>query len=194
MLMNHAAGETCLHEMADILDTLTIPFFLMQGTALGAYRDKGFVPSERDIDLGILQENLSPKSLLLLNTLVRHGFDTETFSEPFQTIRTIVAYKYNVKVDLVGMTRWKDLRFTATPVRPWVTDHYALVHDADILETQEGIVLFGRQFCVPSPIETYLEREYGPGWRTPADDHVSRTRVQDFLTKENIPRDYLDVD
>lgn len=194
MLMNKEAGRACLFELADILEVLNIPFFLMQGTALGAHRDKGFVPAEKDIDLGILQEHLTPRSHELLNSLIAHGFDTETFSEPFDQIRTLVAFKYNAKTDLVGMTRWKDYRFTATPVRPWVMDHYALVHDAKIIETQEPIEMFGRTFMVPSPIETYLEREYGPGWRTPADDHVSRTRVQDFLTKENIPRDYLNVD
>jgi len=192
MLMNKQAGRLALFAIADILESLEIPFFLMQGTALGAHRDASFVPAEKDIDLGILQEHLSPASLPLLESLIRNGCDTETFSEPFSCIRTIVAYIHNVKVDLVGMAAWGDCRFTATPVRPWVREHYALVHDAQIIDTLEPIELFGRSFWVPSPIETYLEREYGPGWRVPADDHVSRTRVYNFLAKEGIPHDFLD--
>ena len=155
-------------------------------------RHKGFVPTERDIDLGILQENLKTKAIYLIETLIEKDFDLETFSNPFKQCRTLVAYKYGVKVDLVGISRWKNKRFTATPIRPWTTETYALVHDHKILENYETIELFGYSFNIPTPIEKYLSIEYGSDWKTPKDDHVSKNRVYDFLVSERICESDID--
>jgi len=192
-LMDKEAGRKCLLEVSDLLKTLGLQFFLMQGTALGAYRDGGFVPTERDIDFGILQENLTPVAIPLVSRLAALDFQVETFSLPFHKVRTIVAWKYGAKVDLVGMIRWGNLRFTANPVHPSVVEPYALVHEAEILENYAQITLFEQTFNMPYKIETYLEREYGDDWRTPKDDHVSRTRIYDFISKEGIPEDHLDA-
>jgi len=56
--MNKENGKKLLLEFANWLDEFEIPFFLIQGTALGAYRDKEFTPTEQDIDLGYLVEDL----------------------------------------------------------------------------------------------------------------------------------------
>jgi len=36
-----------------------------------------------------------------------------------------------------------------------------------------------------------LEREYGKDWRTPREDHISRTRIYDFVSQNRMPADYL---
>lgn len=185
--MDHAKGKAALFLAADLLDRLGVPFFLMQGTALGAVRDGGFVPTEKDIDLGILQEDFGPAVYALQRGLHKRGCDTEIFVRPFTRPRTLVAWMDGAKVDFVGLARWKSWRFTATPVRPWVAEPYALVHEAALLETYQEVEMFGRRWRVPSPVEEYLLREYGEGWHTPKNDHMSRTRVYDFLAKEKVP-------
>lgn len=189
-MMDHAAGRAVMLELADVLDGLGIPFFLIQGTALGAVRDGGFVPTEKDIDLGILQEHLAAERLVV--ELMRRRFDVEVIIAPFTRPRTIVAAKDGVKADLVGFAKWNGWRFTASPVRDWLKEPYAIVHDAAMLETYRRIELFGRTWNVPGRIRTYLKREYGSGWSTPDDDHVSRTRVYDFLRKGAVPHDLLE--
>lgn len=191
--MDHDKGKALLLAITDVLDRLKVPYFLMQGTALGAYRDGGFTPTERDIDLGILQEHLGDVTALAIEThLHQLGCDTECLLAPFSRPRMIVAWSDGAKADLVSWTRWRDRRFIATPIRPWITEHYCIVHEAALLENYEEVELFGRRFRVPSPVETYLEREYGPTWHIPADDHISRTRVYDFLKTEGVPLDLLE--
>lgn len=195
--MNKEAGINCLGEVGALLAWHGLPVFLFQGTALGAYRDQGFTPTERDIDLAILQENFPKgyKLTLLLNDLVRLGFDYEVFTMPFNNPRTIVLFKaYNghvAKVDLVGLAKWKDKRFTATPVRSWLAEPYCLVHDAKQVENYSQITLFDRTWLVPHPIEAYLASEYGPDWRTPKDDHGSLLRRHHYLESEGIPHDLI---
>jgi len=186
-IMNAENSRKCLLEVAEILDDHAVPFFLIQGTALGAYRDKGFTPTERDIDFGVLIEDLAPQAPALVETFVRNQFQIETYHLPFQECRTIVAWKYGVHVDIVGFMPWKDKRFTYSPVHPSVTDPYAIVHQKELLENYEPVELFGRTFQVPSPIEAYLQTEYGKDWRIPADDCVSRLRVYGFLEQEGVP-------
>ena len=106
MTWTNAGGEKCLLEMAEVLDEVKLPFFLMQGTALGAWRDYGFVPTEGDIDFGFLHEDLAGKTIELITKLVLHQFQIETWCLPFKQCRTIVAWKYGVHVDLVGFIKW----------------------------------------------------------------------------------------
>lgn len=191
MVWSNEAGEECLLEVASILDKSHLPFFLMQGTALGAWRDGGFVPDEADVDFGFLHEDIQERAIEIVSRLMMSQFQVETWCLPFHQCRTIVAWKYGVHVDLVGFIKWKNKRFTCSPVHPSVVDPYAIVHEASILEHYREITMFGRVFNLPNNIETYLEREYGPDWGTPCKDHVSRTRDYDFIQRENIPNDYL---
>lgn len=192
-MMDKEAGRQCLLEAAGILEKLEVLYFLIQGTALGAYRDKGFTPTEADIDFGFLQEHFGPRAGDVAKAFIEAGFDVRSFSLPFSRCRLLVVQRYGVKIDMVSYLLWKDKRFAATPVHPSVPDRYCIVHHRNMLETYELIGLFGHGFRVPSPVEEYLRLEYGDDWRTPREDHVSRTRVYGFLEKEGIPSDLLDT-
>jgi len=194
--MDKGKGQQIMLEVGRVLDELGIPFFLIQGTALGAYRDGGFVPSERDIDLGILIEHLTGRQDELTRVLWDRAFAVRQIIEPFDEARTIVAQREGVKIDIVGFIAWRHVRFAATPLdylsvgsRP-----YAIVHSRGRLEHWTKVTMFGRKWNVPLDIEGYLASEYGPDWRTPTDDHVSRTRNYNFLRKRNLGRDYLKSD
>lgn len=195
--LNHEAGRDCLLELDDVLQGVGCPYFLMQGTALGAYRDGGFTPTEKDIDLGILYEHLAPRVPQLVTGLCSRGFDIELISMPFTRVRTLVAFKayrgHVVKADIVGVVKWKGLRFNHTLLRDWTERPYALVHAATLVEKwRKTAVLWGREFNIPEDIETYLACEYGVGWRVPADDHISRTRMYNFVEIEGIPLNWLE--
>lgn len=168
--------------------------FLIQGTALGVYRDNGFTPTERDVDIGILSENWSASSLCM--RLITYGFDVETITAPYKYARTIVARKYGIKADIVSFQEIQPpedirLRFALTPVDPVnVPKPYAIVHPAEMFESPYyQASCFGMTFNLPAPIVPYLIREYGEGWQTPREDHVSRARVYGFadIVKELRP-------
>ena len=190
--MDKVIGKQIMLELGELLDTAHIPFFLMQGTCLGAVRDGGFVPTEKDIDFGFLQENMNMASDSLVPILTRKGYDLELVVAPFTRVRTIVAIKQGIKVDMVSFSRWKDKRFASTPIRDWLKEPYCIVHEAELLENYDIVAMFGREWYVPQHPSLYLEREYGPDWKVPKEDHISRTRIYDYLNKEKIPNDLLD--
>lgn len=188
-LMDHDKGRQALLEVNMFLNYCEVPFFLVQGTALGAYRDKGFSIYEKDIDLGFLVEDFVPAVTLLIAGLQEIGFKVSTRHKPFSRPRVIKAERDEVKVDLTSYVPWKGKRFCAN-TDPALT--YAVVHEAAMLEEYHELVLFHTVFKVPHPIEEYLRLEYGKAWKTPLDDSVSRTRVRDYVEKEGIPHEYLD--
>lgn len=193
-MFDTVSAVNALHRVTAALKALGIPHFLIQGTALGAHRHGDFVPDEKDIDIGVLQEHLTPHAGRLCQAFVDSGCEIETWARPFNHVRTIVAYLNSpcrIKVDIVGFNKWHNKRFTACPVHPSIPNPYAIVHDAALLETCETAELCGLTFNVPSPVTQYLELEYGPDWRTPKDDHVSRTRIYNFLQDNGITDDTL---
>lgn len=182
------AAKRMLLNVSRVLAEHDLNHFLMQGTALGAYRDNGFCPTEKDIDIGVLHECLLPKVPALIQAFIAERYDVEIVSMPLAFPRTIVLWAEGAKCDIVGFMRHKDWRYNFGPYRPWDNkmERYALVHNASIMETYSELELFGRKFLAPSPIEEYLESEYGKDWRTPKDDSVSRRRVARFVERECI--------
>lgn len=179
--------------LSDLLEDIYVPFFLIQGTALGAYRDRGFTPTEEDIDFGFLQEHFTPKANNIAQGLKETGFsDICLISKPFTRPRTITASKYGIHIDLVSYMSWKDKRFATRPLDHRNLQPYSIVHNRYMLERYNKVTLFGKQFNVPHPIEDYLALEYGD-WKIPAKDHVSRTRVYGFVKSEGIPLDLLEL-
>jgi hypothetical protein len=190
--MDHDKGRVFLLEVSEILDNLGIPYFLLQGTALGAYRDRGFTPTERDIDLGILIEHFKAGEICKALIEANYAVETRDRHSPFSFAHTIVVYKDGIKADLVGLHLWNGFRFTNTPDNPTeILEPYCIVHTHSLLEKYQPVTVFGKHFWVPSPIEDYLRLEYGPDWRTPKEDHESRTRIYGFLNQ--IPREFFNA-
>jgi hypothetical protein len=182
------AAREVLNELHHLL--LGTSPFLIQGTALGAYRDEGFTPFADDIDIGFLQEdfNLFGKNIAL--RLIGRGFEIRTVNAPFTRCRSIKAVRDGIKIDLNGYMLWNDARFVCNS--DTAAGSYAVVYDRKLIEKTQTIKLFGRDWQIPSPVEEYLAHEYGETWRTPSRSNVSACRVYNYLTKENIPTTLLD--
>jgi len=190
-VMDKEEAQRCLLEAHDILRSLEVPHFLILGTALGAYRDKGFTPLADDIDIGFLQEEFEPAAPNIARSLIRLGYEVHTVNRPFLACRAIKATRRGVKLDMVAYWPWKGKRF-CTSGDPRAKP-YSIVHTRDMLETYDTVELFGQVFQVPYPIEEYLHLEYGSAWRIPLPTHLSLTRVYGFCEKEGITNDYRAV-
>jgi len=190
---NHERGKSCLLNLQNLFHQLELSCFLVQGTALGAVRDHGFCKHEKDIDFGFLQEDFTPKVPQLVKELTRMGFDPiQQISRPFTKVRTIATDWNGIHVDLVGFIKWRNKRFVARPLDERNLPPYAIVHQAEMVEKYDQVLLFDHKFNVPLPTDKYLRFEYGPDWVKPKDDHFSRTRIYDYCEKEDIPYDLLD--
>ncbi len=81
-------------QMADqAFTSMGVQAFLTFGTLLGAYRDKGFIAYDPDVDLGVIDRNL-PKNMY--EVMAKHGFQLckqNIISETNQVIEDTYIYK-----------------------------------------------------------------------------------------------------
>ena len=81
-------------QMADqAFTSMGVQTFLTFGTLLGAYRDKGFIAYDPDVDLGVIDGNL-PKNMY--EVMAKHGFQLckqNIISETNQVIEDTYIYK-----------------------------------------------------------------------------------------------------
>ena len=191
--MDHVEGKKLLSECYEILGSIRLGSFLMYGTALGAYRDNGFTPTESDIDIGFLTEEFIPKVPSLANQLIRSGYEVHILVKPFNRCWAIKARKNGIGVDFVSFTIWTDqvhgddTRFCVSTL-----SEFSGVYPRPMLEEYETVEVFDKIFQVPSPIEKYLEFEYGENWKIPQHDHTQRSRVDLFRRSRGLPDTHLD--
>ena len=181
--LNPVIAKDVLFEVADILDEGGLPFFLICGTALGAHRDKGFVPSDNDIDLGYLIEDMTWMIKTITSRFESAGFGVSHVLQGTTDKRETRAFcvdKSGVHVDLVGWSKNRNDRYIMASSK-----NRALVHPAGVIENPSPVVMFGRTFMMPSPHETYLRHEYGPDFMTPRPDyHKSSSRISNYKPDE----------
>lgn len=180
--MDPENGRLLLFELAEVLKALHVPFFLIQGTALGAVRDRGFVPQEKDIDLGTLWEDLQGKQDLITRECWDRSMHVRQVISPFDSARTLVVEKYGCKADIVSFFRHGPNRVNLSPVDEYSVGRrpYGIVFPASLIQSTQRVEMFGREWRVPFPVERYLEMEYGADWRTPNPDCVKSLQREYF--------------
>jgi len=164
-----------------------IDFVLMDGTLLGAYRDKDFCEGdEDDIDIGILDKDYDIDSKLLTEKLEALGFER---------YKDLV---YKDRVEGFGIRRGGNhidvIRINKHPIRE---EFYNLGRTGDgtkimafVYPSYEGfgdIEFKGLKFKIPKDTEIFLEARYG-NWKK----KISRPNF-DWCTQSNndsIKEDY----
>jgi phosphorylcholine metabolism protein LicD len=144
-----------LLKVKEIFDKHGIRFWLVGGTLLGAVREGGFIPWDKDIDLAIYEED-APRLLAPIREMEEFGLNV---------IRTNnIDNSFTVKKNLICIAFANNRRYRQKMWRWWrfyePFDAYSLLVSHDFL---------GEKFLIPALYEQYLEVHYGPwgDWRTP---------------------------
>jgi len=189
--LNKPIAIEIIKEFKSILDEMEIPHFLIYGTALGAYRDHDFAPKDTDIDIGVMHEDLIPKARKLMLMFREKGWLACGFSYPYSCLRAINVWKYGTLIDIRNFERHEDKVFLQR------VDHnrydIANVYSGSLFDNMQEIDFQGMKFKIPSPVEQYLEENYGKNWRTPDPEcHRSWAGVEGWW-KNALKRPYLEA-
>ena len=156
--INPELARQRLKEAKEIMGQLGIPFFLRQGTCLGAVRDQAFIPWDDDIDLGcviglngLTEDMIAP----VLDAFREHGYFVSSESND----RWIAAgmMKSSLRMDLTFFRIIDDSIFHFPGIRIPVR----------LLTQLKEIDFIGEKFLVPNPPEEYLRLKYGDDWMIP---------------------------
>ncbi len=173
--LNTELAKQMLKEAKEIMDPLGVPFFLRQGTCLGAVRDQAFIPWDDDIDLGCV---------IGLNGLTEEMIDPVLAA--FRDRGYFVNVESNDRWIAAGMMKsWVRIDLTFFRIIDDSIFHFPMIWmPARLFASLKEIEFIGGNYLVPNPPEEYLRTKYGPDWVTPKEDYEKD--VLDQVSKSQV--------
>ncbi len=173
--LNTELAKQMLKEAKEIMEPLGVPFFLRQGTCLGAVRDQAFIPWDDDIDLGCV---------IGLNGLTEEMIDPVLAA--FRDRGYFVNVESNDRWIAAGMMKsWVRIDLTFFRIIDDSIFHFPMIWmPARLFASLKEIEFIGGNYLVPNPPEEYLRTKYGPDWITPKEDYEKD--VLDQVSKSQV--------
>lgn len=172
----HKYGYEVLNEITENILQTNIQVFCAFGTLLGFVRDEGFISSDDDIDIGILEtEDFTWERLE--NCLVNIGMKKSRQFELNEIITEQTYVKKGVCVDFF-LYRKNEKGLTANVY--WIDNdrvynheggHSVMYRDCPMIEKVRKVNLHSISVLVPENSEEYLIATYGKGWKIPDPDY-----------------------
>ena len=158
-LIDYSKGELVgrkldLEEICDAFESLNLNCILFDGVLLGAVRDGSFIACDCDVELVLLEEEVIDKTTIILNALHLKGFQILSVN-PLSLNYKIIVRKRGAKFSLVGLRLSLGYRYRVDFKYP-----------ARSFETLNEISFLGKQYKIPSNVESLLESCYG-NWQSP---------------------------
>ena len=154
-----------LLDVKKVLDKYHTEFFLLYGTALGAYRDGDFLPGDDDIDLGTFNSSHREE---IKQELTKLGFDISTC---FDTKRNVYVPS---KMILAIRNTQVDIFFFEEQKKGYVAHRDGFSRPFTYLPKKfnktQKIIFKGHEFNIISPIEEYLSEFYSD-WKSTKKEH-----------------------
>jgi phosphorylcholine metabolism protein LicD len=160
--------KVALEEIKKILDDNNITFFLYCGTALGAHREKKFIEHDKDIDLGLLEDNFykikNIMSIIKEKFSIVHSFPKNIdINSDFNNCTEVkIKYIYNgVTIDLFKVSKKKNyyVSYSYTNIcnyKPKKRCEFNNKFDFEEIE------FFNKRYLIPN--KDFLISHYGEDW------------------------------
>jgi len=154
--ININAANKNLLDLKHAYDSVGLKFWLVFGTALGAYRDNSLIVWDRDTDVAIFdidKELIFPATDILIEKKL---LPLRVFLDNKKRFAGITYGRENETLDVCFFQK----RFG----KYRCLTHWADLHQFDILDT---IKFLGEDFKIPSDTENYFVDRYGEDWKRP---------------------------
>lgn len=165
-------GQSVLAHLAEVIERHKMPVFAAYGTLLGFVRDKGFLPHDDDIDLGVLPGEWTPKRMLKVLLEEEEGF---SFLFAFSYKGRVTEFKLSYNNVPIDFFFYEDdgkqffagsYHFDPKIKYPAPNANSAFRVCEPKIIGLEKIKVYGIEFQIPSNVEYVLECLYG-NWRVP---------------------------
>lgn len=179
-IMSQKAATNLLLQTLNQLHSAGVQGYAHAGSLLGLIREGRVLPFDKDLDIGLMQNQLSAAH----NTLLQHGWVHGNTGLTFQNMPSYKHKASGVTLDLCGKRRDEYGQLLGGFVlnenlsSEWRRDTLY----PDSFELEEIETEYGGIWQVTNP-EAWLENIYGPEWRTPDkgfDTVIAANNLQGF--------------
>lgn len=153
------AASTALKDLRYCLNDASIEFFLISGTLLGCIREGKLLGHDKDIDVGVWQNDVSVQELVAACRTSGLFYILPTSSDELVVVRHVNGTTIDIFIhtqDLEGV---------------WHFGGKCKWHNTPFKLTTRSFL--GDQYLIPENYELYLTENYGSDWRKPKVDFDS---------------------
>ena len=165
--MDKAVAQKNLIDFTNVLRKYKVRWFLTFGTCLGAFREGKIIEHDKDLDVGIMQEDFSYG---MLKGFYDAGFQIKfTFGMRFLG-QEIAFVRDGVKIDLMFFYTKGDKAYNAlwqNGGRNGMSDIVKLVYPRNLFDEFVEMNMCGHNFLVVKNTEEYIKTIYGETWNVP---------------------------
>lgn len=172
-----------LIDFSSILATHKVPFCLMDGTLLGACREKDFIKGdEKDIDTAILDYHYDVFVAQLLPKLREIGFNDIRIYSVDGTVEGVAMFRGNNHIDVMRIHIKNDYAYNlAKSFGRFRQPHIAFKYPVECFREFDEIEFLGATYNTPHDPERYLEVRYAD-WKTPV-----AQKDYDYFDQKQVP-------
>jgi hypothetical protein len=167
--------EKQLINLAKILNSFNVDFYLGSGALLGLVRDGHFIEWDWDVGIYLKVEEIYPIRHEVIEKLIRDGYQLIKFDCSINNFKIVVMYS-NIKFELFGFYKKNHYRFRRIfkiPDRFFNNNNFLNI-------INEAIPVLG-------PPDEFLDYYY-KSWKTP----IKSTRTKDIINKRARRRNIID--
>jgi hypothetical protein len=169
--MNKSHARDLLHDMHEVLESIGLKHFIIDGTLLGAVREGDFIRHDNDMDFGVFAEEWTKEILQEVkdkmaakNIAVYHEFGI------FEKCFEIAFMRESIKCDLFFYRRDGDKRiFHAFLHGGEILERDTITYEypAELIENIRPMIFQMEYYPAPADPVRVLEIKYGPDWKVP---------------------------
>lgn len=150
---------------------IDLEFCLLDGSLLGAYRDKDFcVGDEDDIDIGILDKDYD-KTTEFVKELEKYGFQKYKEFIVKDKLEGFGIARGSNHIDVIRVNKHPKREECYNIAREWEGDdikNLAVVYPSRHFDYYDTIRFYGMDFNIPNDTESFLTNQYG-NWKVKVD-------------------------
>ena len=150
-----------IKDVKKILESINLKFWITNGTALAAVRDKNWIPWDDDVDLDVLMEDYLKIDDQLYDLFIENNFIVRKKFVKDNKRSKLSIYRGGEKTSIRPL--YLSPKFENNKYR--LRNYYK--YPRQFYENEEKILFLGDEYNIPSPSEEFLEWCYGKNWRTP---------------------------
>ena len=172
--MNKVAARSLLHDVHEVLESLGLKHFLIDGTLLGAVREGDFIGHDNDMDMGVFAEEWTEEIVRdATSRMADKGISTGHVFGILDKYFEIALVRDGVKCDLFFYRR--DPENEALRIfhafknggRTLPDDVITYEYPAELIENIRPMIFQMEHYPAPADPVAVLVCKYGQDWRVP---------------------------
>lgn len=191
--MDEQEAKEFFFKMNDVFNKIDLRYFLFLGTLLGAIRERGFIPIDLDLDVGVFKEEFDIKKNELKTLFEKNEFETKwkfhntedkidnnASGLKIYSMEPMKGFKRQMHCDICCFTKIDNWIYY-----PRDNMNKILLYPEKVVGQLKEISFYNVKVKVPYETEEFLKLTYGENWKIPHKKFKAESGIHSQVSPKN---------